>query len=371
MENSYQICTRCIMDTTDSEIVFDSNGVCSHCHAYDKFARPIIEHAHTPLGEQTLNHIINKIKTVGKSKKYDCIIGISGGVDSTFLAYQARQVGLRPLAVHFDSGWNSELAIKNIENILTKLDIDLYTYVVNWEEMKSLQLSFFKASLANCDIPQDHAFLATLYHVANKQNIRYILSGGNVETEFVLPNSWGYNASDLRHLKAIHRRFGTIKLSSYPTLSFWKRYVYYPFIRGIKVVRFLDYTPYNKEKAKKIISKELSWRDYGGKHYESIFTRFFQAQYLPEKFNFDKRKAHFSSLILSGQLSREQALTEMTKSLSSDSYYKEDKEFVAKKLGLNLDDFDKILGSKKKTYKDYPSNEWLFKIKELITSKLS
>ena len=358
------------MDTTDPDITFDEKGECGHCQAYDMVARPVIERSCTPVGERILKDTINKIKTDGKNKKYDCLIGVSGGVDSTFLAYKIKQLGLNPLAVHCDSGWNSELAIKNIENILTKLNIDLYTYVINWEEMKDLQLSFFKASVANCDVPQDHAFLAVLYHIADKQKIKYILSGGNIETEFVLPRAWGHNASDLRHIKAIHKQFGSLKLTSYPTLSFWKRYLYYPYIKGIKTIRLLDYIPYNNEEAKKIISEKLEWRDYGGKHYESIFTRFFQAQYLLEKFNFDKRKAHLSSLILSGQLTREQALREIEKPPTSGVHHKEDKEFVAKKLGVSLDEFNKILALEERSYKDFASNEVVFKIKDFVVPKI-
>jgi N-acetyl sugar amidotransferase len=315
---------------------------------------------------ELVSGILEEIKAKGRNKEYDCIVGVSGGVDSTYAAYKSVQLGLRPLAVHFDSGWNSELAVNNIENIVKKLDIDLYTIVADWPEMQDLQLAYFKASVSNCDIPQDHAFLGALYNVAVERKIKYIISGGNNATEFILPRTWGYNASDLRNLKAIHRRFGTVKLKRYPTCSFFKRYIYYTFVKNIKVIRILDYLPYNKQEAKKIIIEKLGWRDYGGKHYESIFTKFFQAYYLPKKFGFDKRRAHLSSLIVSGQMTRENALREMEEPPSPPEKFKEDKEYVAKKLGITVEEFERILNTPIRSYKDFPSNDWLFELKASV-----
>ena len=291
-------------------------------------------------------------------------------MDSSYTAYVAKQLGLRMLAVHVDAGWNSELAVSNIENIVKRLGIDLYTHVVDWEEMSDLQLAFFKASLANCDIPQDHAFVAVLYRVAAEKGIPFVLSGGNLATESILPMSWGYHAIDLRHLRAVHRRFGQVPLRTYPTISFWQRYMYYPFLKGIKVVRLLDLVPYDKDEAKRLIVRELDWRDYGGKHYESLFTRFFQSYYLPVKFGFDKRRAHLASLIVAGQMSREEALSELAQPSYDPEAVVAEKEFVAKKLGLTATAFDEIMARPPKTYRDYPSNDWLFRLKDSAMRRL-
>jgi N-acetyl sugar amidotransferase len=359
------------MDTQmDNEIRFDANGICSYCHAFDQIARPILERARTEEGRQILAGVVKAMKAAGQGSEYDCILGLSGGIDSSYMAYQAKKLGLRILAVHVDGGWNSELAVANIENIVKKLDIDLVTCVVDWDEMRDLQLAFFKASLLNCDIPQDHAFFAALRRTAEQHNIRYVLEGTNWATEFVMPKTREYNASDLRHLHAVHKRFGTDKLRKYPTLGFFRRYVYHPFVRGIKIVKLLDLLPYDKEEAKRIITDELDWRDYGGKHYESVFTRFFQGYYLPVKFEYDKRRAHLSSLIVSGQLQRGDALEEMEDPpYPSPELLREDKEFVAKKLGLTLAEFDAIIALPPNTYKDFPSNELLFRIKDWVMGR--
>lgn len=364
----YQICVCCVMDTTDPEITFDESGVCSHCRRFDAQYRMALEWSRTPQAIDALKNKIDAIKKSGKGRSYDCIIGISGGVDSTYLAYKVKGWGLRPLAVHYDSGWNSELAVSNIENLVKKLDINLFTVVADWEEMRDLQLAFFKASLANCDIPQDHAFLATLYKIAGRHGIKYFLSGGNLATESILPAAWGYNAADLRHLRGVYKRFGTKRLRAYPTLNFFERYFYYPFIRQIKEVRPLNMIPYDKREAKKEISEKLGWRDYGGKHYESIFTRYFQSSYLPQKFGFDKRKAHYSSLILSGQMRREEALEELKEAPIDSIQGQRDKQFVAKKLGCSQDEFEEILSRCPRSYKEYPSNDWFFSFKKRLTA---
>jgi len=364
--NPYRICTNCIMDTSDSEIRFDENGICNYCNAFDADVRKKLELAQAGKGMEVLSGILNEIKRKGRNREYDCIVGVSGGVDSTYAAYNAVKLGLRPLAVHFDSGWNSELAVNNIENIVKNLKIDLYTFVADWPEMQNLQLAYFKASVSNCDIPQDHAFLGALYRVAVERRIKYIISGGNNATEFILPRTWGYNASDARNLKAIHQRFGTVKLKHYPSCSFFKRYFYYPYVKNIRIVRILDYLPYNKAEAKKIIIEKLGWRDYGGKHYESIFTKFFQAYYLPKKFGFDKRRAHLSSLIVSGQMTRENALREMGEPPYLQGKLMEDKEYVAKKLGITVEEFERILGTPIRSYKEFPSNDWLFRLKNSV-----
>jgi N-acetyl sugar amidotransferase len=289
-------------------------------------------------------------------------MGLSGGVDSSYVAYTAKRLGLRPLAVHFDSGWNSELAVNNIENIVKKLGIDLHTHVVDWEEMRDLQLAFFKASVANCDIPTDHAFPAILYREAARHGIKYILSGSNYATEFILPSAWGYQSGDLRHLRDIHNRFGRAKLREYPTIGFFQQYIWYPYVRGIKTVKPLNYLPYNKFETKKTIMRELDWRDYGGKHYESVFTRFFQGYYLPVKFGYDKRRAHLSSLINAGQLTREAAMDELAHPTYDPQLQADDKAFVAKKIGVSVAELDEIFQRPNKDYSEYASYAKLFEV---------
>jgi len=350
------------MDTSDPEIQFDAGGVCNHCLRYDQLARDVVDRAERGERMGELRVIAERIKELGKKSEYDCIMGLSGGVDSSYVALTAKKLGLRPLAVHFDSGWNSELAVNNIENIVKTLDIDLHTHVVNWDEMRDLQLAFFKASVANCDIPTDHAFPAILYREAARLGIKTILSGSNYATEFILPSSWGYQSGDLRHLNDIHHRFGNVPLREYPRIGFFSQYIWFPYIRNIKTVKPLNYIPYNKFEAKKVISQELNWRDYGGKHYESIFTRFFQGYYLPKKFGYDKRRAHLSSLINSGQLSREDAIKELQHPTYAPDLQQQDKVFVAKKLGISVDELDRIFDLPNKEYSDYASYARLFEI---------
>lgn len=379
MSKTFQICTKTVMDTTDPDITFDENGICHYYHQYHNQIKQIV----TPSAskEESRKQLIAKIKKDGQGNDYDCVIGISGGVDSSYLAYHLKaKEGLRPLAVHLDGGWNSELAVKNIENLLKKLDIDLYTHVIDWEEMKDLQVAFFKSGVANQDIPQDHAIVALLFKVAKENNIRYILSGHNLATEFVLPVAWGYNALDSKHLKSIHRKFGHVKLRTYPFISMWDYYFISPFLRRIKIVKFLNYIDYDKKEAMKILERDLGWTYYGGKHYESRFTKFFQSYFLTTRFGYDKRKAHLSSLILSDQMTREEALRELEKPLYTENELKEDKEFIRKKLDLSAEEFERILQLPVKTYRDYPSNNSLFillktsynvflKMKSLLNSK--
>lgn len=351
----YQRCVRTIMDTTDPDITFDDNGVSSHALMYEKTMAPIVEKAQDGerLGE--LHELVDEIKKAGKGKPYDCIVGVSGGVDSTYLILQAVKLGLRPLAVHFDSGWNSELAVNNIENIVSKLGLDLYTHVIDWREMKDLQLSFFKASVANCDIPTDHAFGWVAYQQAAKYGIKYILSGSNLQSESILPQSWGYNSDDSKHVKGIQKRFGTVKLKTYPLMGLFKRHIWFPIFRGIHTVRPLNYMPYVYTDAKRAITEELGWRDYGGKHYESVFTRYFQGYYLPMKFGYDKRLAHYSSLILSEQMTRDEALELMQTANYPEDLRKQDHEFIAKKLGVTVTELEEIYARPPVDYSEYPN----------------
>jgi N-acetyl sugar amidotransferase len=356
MKRKYQICTRCVMDTSDPEITFDENGICSYCKLYQKYQK----HNLSTCSETELKKEIKKIKESGKGKKYDCVIGVSGGVDSSFVAYLSKKkFELRPLAVHLDNGWNSEISQANLERLLKKLDIDLYTYVIDWEEFKDLQLSFFKASVLNLENPTDHAIGALMYNTAIERGIKYIIHGGNIHTEGLMPRAWGYDCRDLKYIKSIHKRFGRVELKTFPTLGIWK-IAYYTLVKKIRLFPILNYMgDYNKEKTKELLKKEFDWVDYGGKHEESIFTRFYQSYLLPRKFNIDKRKAHYSTLINSGQMTRGEALELIKKDPITDSQTQKDKEYVIRKFGLSPKEFDELMALPVKSYKDYP-NQSLF-----------
>lgn len=354
----YQLCQRCVMDTSDSEIEFDEKGICNHCRTYENLAQqyflPGIER------QAALNRLVEEIRTRGKGKQYDCVIGVSGGVDSTFLAYEVMKLELRPLAVHMDNGWDSELAVSNIEKFLKKLNIDLYTYVMNWEEFKNLQFAFLKASVSDAEIPTDHAIQGVLYKIAAEEGISYILTGGNFVTEGILPVSWTYGVWDWRYIRNVHKRFGVHKLREYPHYSLMD-WVYYVMVRKIRNIHLLDYLPYVKKEVIKVLEKDLGWKYYGGKHYESIYTRFFQGFILPRKFNIDKRRAHLSTLIMSGGMTREEALEELNEPPYSESLQEEDKEYVLKKLGLTGKDFTEIMSLPVKNHKDYPTSEFFIR----------
>lgn len=363
----HKICSRCVMDDTAEEITFDSNGICSFCHWFDKKVKPVLDRVNFGASQRSLDFLIKKIKDSARGKPYDSVLGLSGGVDSSYLTYIAIYKGLRPLAVHVDTGWNTPESEGNIRKLATQLGVDLKIVYIDKEEMADLQLAFYKSSVKNCEIPQDHAFLAALYKEAAQIGVHYILTGGNFVSESILPKSWGYNAGDLRHLLAIHKRFGTRSLCNFPTLSFWKRYLYYPFIRHIREVRLLNYLPYNRGQAKSFLNEKFGWIDYGAKHYESVLTRFFQGYYLPMKFGIDKRKAHFSSLILSGQMSRDEALEELKKSpYPNDELLESDMAFIAQRLGLSLAEFKDLISQPPHKHEDFPSSKVLFDIKDVL-----
>ena len=300
------------------------------------------------------------IKKKGAGKKYDCLIGLSGGVDSTYVAYLVKKLGLRPLAVHLDNGWNSELGVKNIENIIRKLNIDLYTLVVNWQEFRDIQLSYLKASVVDIEVVSDHAIFATMYKFAQQHDIGYIINGSNIVTEHIMPSSWLYKKMDYANLKDIHRQFGKVKLKTYPSFDF-KKYVYYSSVLKLTPVYILNYVPYNKKEIKQFIMRELEWRDYGGKHYESLFTKFYQAYILPEKFKIDKRKAHLSTLICSGQMTKEEALQELQLPLYDPVSLEEDMTYVLKKLGLSSTEFKAIMNQPSRMHEDYKTDTSLKK----------
>lgn len=358
MGRLYQICTRCIMDTTAPEIEFDAQGVCNFCKKYDR--RVQTELHYDPEGQAKLQAVVDQIKRAGARNEYDCVIGVSGGVDSTYVAYLVKKkFGMRPLAVHLDNGWDTELAVANVEQAMKRLDIDLYTYVLDWEEFKDLQIAFLKSSLSNAEIPTDHAIWAILVRTAAKHGIRYLISGSNIVTESVMPESWLYGSKDATIINAIQRRYGTKKLKTFPELSTLD-YVYYFMLRGMKWIPILNFVPFNKEAAKRTLQEELGWRDYGGKHYESIYTRFFHAFYLPQKYGVDLRRSYLSALVMSGQMPREQAIAEIQTPPASPDQMEEDVEFVIKKLGLSQVEFDAIMSSPPRPYTEFPNNERLW-----------
>jgi N-acetyl sugar amidotransferase len=346
----YQICTRCVMNGSDPEIMFDENGVCNHCHTYDRLVREHIVDGEP--GQQRLMKLVADIKRAGQGQKYDCLIGVSGGVDSTYVAYLVKKLGLRPLAIHLDNGWDSELAVKNIEETLKRLEIDLYTEVLDWEEFKDLQVSFLKASTPDSEIPTDHAIIAILGNMAARLHIKYILDGTNVRTETHLPRSWSQGHFDWKYIQSVQKRFGTRPLKTFPHINF---ITYYSRMLMQKRTAILDYIHFTKTEAMRVLQDELGWRYYGGKHYESIYTRFYQGYILPEKFGFDKRRSHLSSLVCSGEMTRENALEALNIPTYSPSMQEEDREYVIKKLGLSDDEFAKIMNAPKKSFWDYPS----------------
>ncbi len=353
MNRTYQICTRCIMDTTDPEIKFNELGECNHCIQYDsRVSRELYESSDLRL--KRFQELVAAIKKDGFGKDYDCILGVSGGVDSSYLAYIAKQNGLRPLAVHFDNGWDSELAVDNIHKILNKLGIDLFTYVVDWVEFCDLQKSFLKASVPNVEIPTDHAISAVLWNIAYQKGVRYILNGSNLRTEGIMPLAWTYSSYDYFHIQSIQRKFGSRRLRSYPKLGFFK-FLYYVAISRIRTINVLNYMDYEKEQAVRLLSQKFDWRPYPEKHYESIWTRYYQGYFLVKKFGYDKRRAHLSALVNSGQLSREAALDRVKVESYSGELLESDHAFILKKFGLSEAEFEAILLEPVKSHLSYPN----------------
>lgn len=350
-------CKNCILDSNDDpNLVLDENGVCNHCHWYYSEAAYYLKQGQE--GEHLLRDTIKAIKEYGKNKQYDCLIGLSGGVDSSYVAYKAEQLGLRALCVHFDNGWNSEQAVMNIHHIVNKLGFDLSTYVINWEEFKDLQLAYLKASVIDIEVLTDHAIYGTMFKIAKDNDIKYVLGGHNVVTEGVLPYHWTYNKKDYINIKAIHKKYGEKALQTYPFLD--KKMKKFIKESGVEFVNYLNWMPYVKDDVKEVLKKELDWQDYGGKHYESIWTRFYQGYILPVKFGVDKRKAHFATLICSGQMTREQALEEMKKPAYDDALFQVDKEFVLKKLGLSEQEFDKIMQLPVRNHREFDTEGSFF-----------
>lgn len=362
MNRPYQQCTNCVMDTTDSAIVFDANGVCDHCNDYKQ---NILPNWHTDArGKDELNRIIEKIKKDGKDRDFDCIMGMSGGADSSYMLHVVvKEYGLRPLVFHVDGGWNSELAVKNIEVLIDGLGLDLYTEVINWEEMKDFQLSLFKSALPGIDLAQDHAFVATLYNFALKHKIGYILNGGNISTECVRnPLEYFYYGTDMALIKDVLAKYSTTGMKTYPFSSILRHKVYLHYIKGIKVVKPLNYFPYIKEEAMAFLNKTYGWTPYPQKHFESRFTRFFEGYWLPAKFGFDTRKVQYSSLILTGQMSREEALEKLKIPAMDADTVRQEFEYVATKLGISVQELQSYFDLPNKRHTDYRNQEWMFNL---------
>ena len=358
----YQICTNCVMDTSDSKITFDEKGICDWCNS---FYRNTLPRWHTgEKGRKLLEPLIEKIKKQGQGKDFECIIGLSGGADSSYLLHIAvKEFGLRPLVFHVDGGWDSQISVNNIEVMIDKLELELFTEVINWEEMKDLQLSFFKAGVSHIDVPQDHAFISTLYHFAKKYNVKYILNGGNISTECVNnPLDWLYYGSDIVQLRDIHGKFGKIPLDTYPLTNILWHKIYLRYVKGIKRIEPLNYVPYIKKEAMEFLSREYGWQPYPQKHFESRFTKFFEGYWLPVRFGYDTRRVQFSSLILTGQMTREEALKELEKPSYDKINIKHDFEYIATKLGITVDQLKKYQDLPKKSYKDFKSQQYLFNI---------
>lgn len=348
------------MDTTDSMIRFDKDGVCDHCIG---FYKDILPNWHTDeRGREALQKIVEKIKKEGKGKDFDCIMGVSGGIDSSYLTYIAREkLGLRPLVFHVDAGWNSQIAVNNIEKLVDNLGLDLYTEVIDWEEIKDLQLAYFKSGVPHIDVPQDHAFFAMMYNFASRHKIKYILTGANYSTECIRnPIEWMYYQSDSIQLKDIHKKFGQRPLVNFPLTSILWHKVYLRYIKGVTVIRPLNYVPYIKKEAMQFLVDRFGWQRYPQKHFESRFTRFYESYWLPKKFGYDTRRVQYSSLILTKQMNREDALEKLSHPAYDEETIAHEFEYVATKLGISVDELQGYMDAPNKSYKDYKSQEGIY-----------
>lgn len=356
------VCKNCVMDTTDSALVLDEKGVCDHCNT---FYSDVLPNWNTgPKGKAQLERMASEIKASGRGKDFDCIIGMSGGIDSSYLVHLAKEVlGLRPLVFHVDAGWNSQIAVNNIERLVDGLSLDLFTEVIDWEEMKDLQRAFFRSGVSHIDTPQDHAFFATMYKFASKHKVKHILTGANLSTECIRnPIEWMYYQSDSRQIKDIHRQFGERPLKNFPLTSILRHKVWMPYARGIKVLRPLNFTPYIKVEARQLLMDLYGWQPYPQKHFESRFTRFYESYWLPERFGYDVRKVQYSSLIVTGQMTREEALEELQKPSYDAETIGQELEFVANKLDMSVQDLEACMALPRKTYRDYNNIEAIYRV---------
>jgi N-acetyl sugar amidotransferase len=354
------------MDTSDPEISFDAEGICSHCHEYDWMVRSSPQFG--PQGASMLAEKVARIKKDGIGKPYDCIIGVSGGVDSSYVAWKVKSLGLRPLAIHVDNGWNSEIAVSNINTILQKMGIDLYTVVLDWEEFKDIQLAFLKASTPDAEVPSDHAIFASLYHQAKRIGVKHVITGLNLRTETHLPKAWSQGHIDWGYMQSIQRQHGTRPIKAFPHYSF------YQFITGFRhtheTTNILDYISYSKAEALNFLREELGWRDYGGKHFENVYTRWYQGYYMPVKFGYDKRRCHLSSRICSKELTREESLKQLEAPTYDPVRQQQDCEYVRRKFNLSEAEFHAIMTAPKRRFEDFDSYT-RFRHSRLYTTMLS
>tara|TARA_B100001057_G_C22868719_1_gene957765 strand:+ start:5808 stop:6992 length:1185 start_codon:yes stop_codon:yes gene_type:complete len=355
MVEHYKICKRCIMDTSDPEIYFFKDGNCNHCTDHI-FKQNMNKKYFT---KQRFDLLISEIKKSGKNKQYDCVVGVSGGVDSSYVLYLSKKLGLRPLAVHFDNGWNSEIAVQNIEKIITKLDIDLFTEVVDWETFREILISFLYASTPDSDLATDHGIRATLWKAASKHKIKYILNGRNNLTEGILPWSWAYSALDWKFISSVYRKHTNKRLKKFPHISLFNMIYKMIFVR-FKNINILDFIQYSNDIAKNKLINEFDWKSYGKKHDESLYTKFIYSFLHPKKFKFDKRRAYLSALICSGLITREDAMIELSKKSISLEEEKELKEYVQRKLSISEKEMKNILNKKTRSFSHFPNNSFIF-----------
>jgi N-acetyl sugar amidotransferase len=367
--NAYNRCNYCVMDTSDIDIKFDESGRCNHCRGYfDKVKFQLIPDSEQ---NQQLKKLISEVKNSNIKGQYDCVVGVSGGVDSTYVALLAKDLGLRTLLVHLDNGWNSEISVKNVSNITKSTNFDLYTHVIDWNEFRDIQVSLFKASVVDIELATDHAIKATLFNIAAKFKVKFILNGGNVVTEAIMPPSWRHTKVDKSNIKDIHNKFGRVPIKTYP-MSGIIQHQFYKYFSRIKTIQILNYYTFDRDYVVSRIKAELGWIDYGGKHHESIFTRFYQAYILPKKFNIDKRLAHYSNLICAGQLSRDDALEKLIEPVYDHALLDQDLVFVTKKLGFSESEFNDYLDKPARSHYEFKSDdkmiEILLRIRRFLTS---
>lgn len=358
------------MDTSDSNIRFDAEGVSDY---YQNFVNNIVPSWH-PGGSGTIElaRLADVIRKAGRNRDFDCIIGMSGGIDSSYLLYYAKEhLGLRPLVFHVDAGWNTQQSVNNIEVLVNKLNLDLFTEVVDWEEMKDLQRAFFCAQVPDLDLPQDTAYFSGLYKFASKHSVKYVLTGANISTECVRqPTEWGGYYMDSGYIRDIHRRYGRRELRTFPIIDILTNRVYYRMFKGMKVVKPLDYISYIKDTAVKLLVERFGWQQYAHKHHESRFTRFVEGYWQPRKFNFDPRRAHFSSLILTNQMTRNDALARISRSELDEATMRQDFEYVAHKLDFTVDEFQELFFRPNKTFREYRNKNWLIELGATILQRV-
>lgn len=357
---NYQICAQCIMDTSDSQIQFDNQGLCEYCNNFKSAILPSWNTGEK--GSVALARMADKIKSSTQGKDFDAIIGLSGGLDSSYAAYVAvKKMGLRPLLFHVDAGWNTDQAVGNIEKLVDGLGVDLYTEVINWDEMKDLQIAFLKAGIPDQDIPQDTAFFSALYQFARNNKIKHVITGSNFSTECCRePEEWGgYPGIDEALIRDIHNRFGEFKLNTFPIKDILVYKIYYQKLLGMNVHYPLNHVPYVKKDAEDELEKLFGWKRFQHKHHESRFTRFYEDYWLPRKFGFHKRRAHFSSLIMTGQMTREAALDRISRPEMDEHFLMQEFEYVANKLCLTVSELQAIFDAPNKTFRDYKNKRWL------------